>query len=455
MKDSVWQTVVAEWALPLVLFLLSGTGVIGQDYPAVNGYTVRAGDCPGNDIWSIYGDGITLGACAERCTNHPDCVSFMFWNNRRCFPKTQTCAETDKSDPDNVFYDRAGVLNTADAVGFWPLNSQYGASDATGNGNDGVARGTQLAPGPNGDASGAFLFSGRASSYIDIPNNGRLDVRSSYTILAHIYPTGQAGPIFNYVGSNNAWAVHLWQTAPRELFMRTVGRDGHFPDAVGATVLRQNAWNYVGGTYDISTGVESIWNDGDVVGQRQIGVPSVATQYPIRVAVRDGDGRYFAGRIACIQLYNYAMTKEQIVAARDRCGHVGGDGGSSVTENTGIELSGGTIAGIVVGVLVGVLLLAVLIHRWINAKPRPTPANRAANPQPLRMNNTTTVHRPTVVPQNPSYNPYPPPPQYPPPPAYNTAVNMPTQPPGVSPQFHSTHDPAYPPPPEPFKYGMT
>ncbi|CAH1240471.1 Hypp6038 [Branchiostoma lanceolatum] len=446
------------WALPLVLLLLCGTGVIGQDYPAVNGYTVRQGDCPGNDIWSIYGDGVTLETCAERCSNHRDCVSFMFYDNRVCYPKTQTCAETDKSNPRNVFYDKgASILNTADAVGLWALNSQYGSSDATGNGNDGVARGTQLATGPNGDANGAFLFSGRSSSYIDIPNNGRLDVQSSYTILAHIYPTGEAGPIVNYVGNNNGWAVHLWQTPSRTLFMRTIGRDGHFSSGVGADVLRPSDWNYVGGTYDSNTGMSSIWNDGEMVSQKQIGVSTVATQYPIRVAVREGDSRYFAGRIACIQLYDYAMSQEQIVAARDRCaGNANGGSGKTVENTESSGLSGGAIAGIVIGVLVGVGLLAVMIHHCNKTSSQPTPANRA-NPNPQTVGMNTVVHSPTVVSQNPSYNPYPPPPQYAPPPAYNTALNMPTQPPGslYSPSFPSSLDPAYPPPPEPFKYGVT
>ncbi|XP_078602190.1 uncharacterized protein LOC144876595 isoform X2 [Branchiostoma floridae x Branchiostoma japonicum] len=214
---------------------------------------------------------------------------------------------------------RLGRPEGADPVGLWPLNAQYGASDITGNGNDGVATGTRLVPGPYGNVNGAFLFSGTANSYIDIPNNGGLDVRSSYTILAHIYPTGEAGPIFNYVGNNNQWAVHLWQTGPQDLFMRTVGRDGHFSPAVGAAVLRQDAWNYVGGTYDSSTGVASLWINGERVGQKMIGVSSVASQYPVRVAKRDGDGRIYAGRIACLQLYNFAMTADQIVGARDRC----------------------------------------------------------------------------------------------------------------------------------------
>ncbi|XP_078603365.1 CUB and sushi domain-containing protein 3-like [Branchiostoma floridae x Branchiostoma japonicum] len=204
-------------------------------------------------------------------------------------------------------------------VGLWPLNGHYGASDISGNGNNGTATGTQLAPGPYGDADGAFLFSGTENSYIDIPNNGMLDVRYSFTILAHIYPTGEAGPIFNYVGSNNDWALHFWQVASQELFMRPVGRNGEFSTGITSNVLQQNAWNYVGTTYNSATGNASLWNNSELAGERHIGVAEVASQYPVRVAVRGGDGRYFSGRIACLQLYNYAMTREQTVAARDVC----------------------------------------------------------------------------------------------------------------------------------------
>eukprot|EP00058_Branchiostoma_floridae_P025348 XP_002610838.1 hypothetical protein BRAFLDRAFT_127472 [Branchiostoma floridae] len=230
---------VAVWAPPLVTLLLCGTVVIGQGYPSVDGYTVRQGDCPGNDIWGIYGDGITLQTCADRCSSHLDCVCFMFYDNRRCYPKTQTCHETDKSNPKNVFYDKSTSI----------------------------------------------------------------------------------------------------------------------PD----------------------------------------------------------------------------------------------------TDSPGVELSGGAIAGIVIGVLVGVGLLAVFVHHCKKTGSQPSPANRAnTGPRAARVNNTV-MHSPTVVSQNPAYNPYPPPPQYPPPPAYNTAVNIHTHPPGsqYTPQFYSSLDPAYAPPPEPVKYGMT
>eukprot|EP00058_Branchiostoma_floridae_P002656 XP_002588144.1 hypothetical protein BRAFLDRAFT_68782 [Branchiostoma floridae] len=211
----------------------------------------------------------------------------------------------------------------AAAAGLWPLNAQHGASDITGNGNDGTATGTQLIPGPYGDADGAFLFSGTANSYIDIPNNGKLDVRYSFTILAHVYPTGEAGPIFDYSGTDSAvwnWAVHLWHLSPQNLQFRPLDRNGHLSQDVTACVLQQNAWNYVGGTYNSATGMASLWHNGELVREKYIGVSEVASQYPVRVAVRwDGNDRYFSGRIACLQLYNYAMTKEQIVAVRDVC----------------------------------------------------------------------------------------------------------------------------------------
>eukprot|EP00058_Branchiostoma_floridae_P006700 XP_002592188.1 hypothetical protein BRAFLDRAFT_88075 [Branchiostoma floridae] len=103
---------------------------------------------------------------------------------------------------------------------------------------------------------------------------------------------------------------------------RPVGRDGYFSPFVIARVLQLNSWNYVGCTYDSETGMASIWGNGELARELHIGVAEVASRHSVRVAVRDGDDRCFAGRIACLQLYDYAMTQEQIAAARDACkGH--------------------------------------------------------------------------------------------------------------------------------------
>ena len=70
------------------------------------GYQVRSGDCPGNDIWSLYRDRTTLKECARLCSSSTQCQAFMFYNNHRCYPKTKTCGVTSKSNPLNVFYDK-------------------------------------------------------------------------------------------------------------------------------------------------------------------------------------------------------------------------------------------------------------------------------------------------------------------------------------------------------------
>ncbi|XP_078699810.1 uncharacterized protein LOC144926682 [Branchiostoma floridae x Branchiostoma belcheri] len=97
------------------------------------------------------------------------------------------------------------------------------------------------------------------------------------------------------------------------------GRDGQPAPTIQAGVLKQNAWNFVGGTYDNTTGVGSLWENGERVQQRQVGFSSVATQYDVWVAWKEGDIRIFKGRIACLQLYDYVLTRDQILAARNMC----------------------------------------------------------------------------------------------------------------------------------------
>ena len=81
---------------------------VGNQPPLVapQGYRVRSGGCPGNDIWSLYRDRTTLANCARLCSSSSRCQAFMFYNNHRCYPKTKTCGTTTKTNPLNVFYDK-------------------------------------------------------------------------------------------------------------------------------------------------------------------------------------------------------------------------------------------------------------------------------------------------------------------------------------------------------------
>ncbi|XP_065670469.1 uncharacterized protein LOC100203426 isoform X18 [Hydra vulgaris] len=168
-----------------------------------------------------------------------------------------------------------------------------------------------LTSGPTGLKDDAFLFKGNRSSYIEIPNDGKLDVKHSLTILANIYPMGEDGPIINF--KRDGWGVHLWQFSKTQLFVRFVTREGKMSmQPLGTRVLQLNKWNQVGATYDKSSGVAQLWHDGKMVKSRNIGQVDLLTNAPIRLGAREGDDRFFKGKISCIQIYDRALSADQI-----------------------------------------------------------------------------------------------------------------------------------------------
>ncbi|XP_078359624.1 uncharacterized protein LOC144644082 isoform X3 [Oculina patagonica] len=195
-------------------------------------------------------------------------------------------------------------------VGLYPLNKAFGAKDAGPSHENGVLSNVDLGTGPGDSEDEAYEFKGTADSFVEIPNDGKLDTQNSMTILANVYPTGSGGPILNY--KTDGWGVHLWQFESNELFVRFVHRNGVFHKPIASRVLQLNEWNQVGATYDNTTGVAQLWHNGKMVKSRNIGQIKLATQYPIRIGARDGDERRFAGKISCLQLYNKALDEQQI-----------------------------------------------------------------------------------------------------------------------------------------------
>ena len=56
-----------------------------------------------------------------------------------------------------------------------------------------------------------------------------------------------------------------------------------------------------------------------MVARKRIGRIRLATNYPVRMGVRVGDGRYFRGRISCLQVYDVALNTRQIAGRAKRC----------------------------------------------------------------------------------------------------------------------------------------
>lgn len=201
----------------------------------------------------------------------------------------------------------------------YPLNVLTKSRDISFSRNPpGIMSNVRPAPGPDGRRGTSFEFQGQRNSFIEFPNNGKLDTRKSITILAWVYHLGRAGPIFNY--HPKAWGVHLWMIGRRALFVRfTKRRTRGFTAALVSKTVKPSRWQYVGASYDHSTGTAKLFVSGRLVANKRVGRIRLATNYPARTGVRIGDRRYFRGRISCIQVYNVALTARQIRARAKRC----------------------------------------------------------------------------------------------------------------------------------------
>lgn len=200
----------------------------------------------------------------------------------------------------------------------YPLSSSTGARDISTNGNPPGRRVyVRFTPGPDGVRGTATSFYGRANSYIEFPNRGRLDTKRSITLIAWIRHLGRAGPIFNYMP--NGWGVHFWMVSPTTLFVRFTRRKGRrFTAAVTTRVLNRR-WQFVGATYDGTTGVAKLFVNRRFTASRRIGKIRLATNYPVRMGARAGDRRYFFGRISCMQVYDQPLSASQILRRKKRC----------------------------------------------------------------------------------------------------------------------------------------
>ena len=208
------------------------------------------------------------------------------------------------------------------AVAVYQLNSASKNRDISGYVNPPATFvGVYYARGPDNHPQGALSFRGRRNSYVLIPNNGCLDTRFSLTIIMWVYPES-SGPLLHF--NPKGWGVHVWIISQFRLFARFVPRSGKSVTAVYKRI-KPRQWNYIAASYDRRTGLATLWLDSLPIIQRKIGRfrLGLATNYPIVIGSKPGDRRKFRGRIACVQMYNYAMSAAQIRSKKKQCFRTG------------------------------------------------------------------------------------------------------------------------------------
>ena len=198
----------------------------------------------------------------------------------------------------------------------FPLNAEYRTRDIKDRTAPGIPSGVSLAPGPYGEEDGSYEFFGNASSFIEFPNSpgGALDVRYSMTILCWVYYDangGPQGPIFNY-NAGEKYGVHFW-VFDGLFFVRFNDRAFAESPKLHHTSLA-GGWKFVGASYDNETGEIKLWAEGVFKQTRNWGAnKQLRTQGSVRMGVRENDNRYFKGKISQLQIYNEALSQQQIL----------------------------------------------------------------------------------------------------------------------------------------------
>ena len=206
-------------------------------------------------------------------------------------------------------------------VAVFPLNQLCGGLERISRANLATMSRVAWAPGVDGTPNGSIHLRGRPDSFIEIPNRpgSGLDTRTSITLLMHVFPIGNRGPILSF--QEDGLGVQTWQEGVVDqkgvLTVRFAWRDFAQPPALSKAVLNMNAWNFIGASYDHESGIARLWHDGNEVEAKFIGRKmELATQYSIRMGAlaTAGPALCFQGRISELHIFAECLGRESVRA---------------------------------------------------------------------------------------------------------------------------------------------
>ena len=183
-----------------------------------------------------------------------------------------------------------------------------------------VSRSITFAPGPFGNPNGSFFFSGNKNSFVKMKNIGEIDARFSISIFAWVFLDNSSGIIYKYEKSNYDGCLMKVIPTNSAIQVQYVNRRGSARFVLyKSNVLKANAWNFVGTTYDFHTGLATVFVNSSIVEESKIIRMELATHYNLTVGAAQINNAYFRGRIACLQVYDQALSEDQIMKIKTRC----------------------------------------------------------------------------------------------------------------------------------------
>ena len=210
----------------------------------------------------------------------------------------------------------SALSREAELVARWPLDETSGevVHDVIG-GNDGAFVGGTLEWVPAKFENG-LRFDGTEERSVEIPKNPELEFPTSVTLIAwvNVDTASIVGERGELVSCANGYFIRTQAGA----FRAFIQQPGDWPCVVGQTNVEADRWYFVAMTYDgqdIKLYVDGEF-DGSLAVPGEISyVDSKGRDLPLRFGAHaGGTGYWFTGILDEVEIWDRAMTQEQIMA---------------------------------------------------------------------------------------------------------------------------------------------
>ena len=134
------------------------------------------------------------------------------------------------------------------------------------------------------------------------------------TMLCWLYYNGHNGPIFKYnIRENERVTLGVFNGKLFATFIERVRSE----KATSMNTSLAGGWKFVGASYNQTSGEVKLWVDGVMVYKHEIDEDlTLSAQSNVRMGA--SNDWFFKGRIAQMQVYNLALTQEQIRAIQEQ-----------------------------------------------------------------------------------------------------------------------------------------
>lgn len=197
-------------------------------------------------------------------------------------------------------------------VGVWPLDGAV--TDASKNGHDGEIKGIpQWVAGQFG--SKALDFLGKDGNFVLIPHEASLNL-TKFTMTAWVKVRGDVGAHQMVVAKTAGWDLEsyvLWLSAGIGMPYVSIVINKSWRNLPGKTVLFDDEWHHLAGTYDMSN--MRLYVDGALDAEMPLNEKPVANDGPLAISadqVELGGAQVVNGAVDDVGLFSDALDEKEI-----------------------------------------------------------------------------------------------------------------------------------------------